>query len=294
MSGKVVDKALTLLRKFPRVSLGNLKDMPGSKPHKVNRRRDAKRGNTHGRGMKGQGARDTLPRIGFEGNNTPFHLLIPKEPYYHRHHVRKEYVPLTLLQLQRMIDLNRVDSNEPIDLSSLCNTGLFRVEPIQKQYGVHLTEEGADMFAAQINIEVQWADELTIAAIERNGGTITTRFFDIPSLMAAVSPKNFFMKGIPIPRCKVPPTDVFKYYTDAKNRGYLANPENIKKARMELSQKYGYELPDIKNDEKFEMLSTRKDPRQIFYGLEPGWIVNLHDETVLKPQGEEHVKYYKS
>ncbi|XP_033738668.1 39S ribosomal protein L15, mitochondrial-like [Pecten maximus] len=294
MAGKVADKAMKLLRTFPRVSLGNLKDMPGSKPHKVNRRRDAKRGNTHGRGQKGQGARDTLPRIGFEGNNTPFYLLIPKEPYYENHHLRREYVPLSLLKLQRMIDLNRVDRSEPIDLTSICNTGLLKVNPIQKQYGVHLTEEGADMFAAQINIEVQWADELTIAAIEKNGGTITTRYFDTPSLMAVVSPKNFFMKGMPIPKCKVPPSDVFKYYTDAKNRGYLADPEKIKDARIELAQKYGYDLPDITNDEKFPMLSERKDPRQIFYGLAPGWIVNLHDETVLKPKGKEHVEYYES
>ncbi|OWF46094.1 39S ribosomal protein L15, mitochondrial-like [Mizuhopecten yessoensis] len=294
MAGKVVDKALSLLRTFPRVSLGNLKDMPGSKPHKVNRRRSVKKGNTHGRGIKGQGARGTLPRIGFEGNNTPFYLMIPKEPYYENHHLRKEYVPVSLLQLQRMIELNRVDSSEPLDLTSICNTGLIRVLPMQKQYGIHLTEEGADIFNAQINIEVQWVSELVIAAIERNGGTITTRFFDTPSLQAVVAPKNFFMKGIPIPKCKIPPTDVFKYYTDAKNRGYLANPREISNARLELAQKYGYELPNIKDDEKFEMLSARKDPRQIFYGLAPGWIVNLQDETVLKPKGKEHVEYYES
>ncbi|XP_069126980.1 large ribosomal subunit protein uL15m-like [Argopecten irradians] len=292
MSGKVAEKALKLLRTFPRVTLGNLKDMPGSRPHRDTRRRSSKRGS--GRGDKGQGARGTLPRIGFEGNNTPFYLQIPKEPYYEKHHLRKEYVPVSLVQLQRMVDLNRVDKNEPIDLTSICNTGLVRVIPEQKQFGIHLTEEGADTFAAQINIEVQWADELTIAAIERNGGTITTRFFDRPSLMAAVAPKTFFMKGLPIPKCKIPPTDVFKYYTDARNRGYLADPEKIKDARIELAQKYGYELPDITNDEKFPMLSTRKDPRQIFYGLAPGWIVNLHDKTVMKPKGKEHVEYYES
>lgn len=65
-------------------------------------------------------------------------------------------------------------------------------------------------------------------------------------------------------------------------------------ARLELAQKYGYVLPDITQDEKYPMLSIRKDPRQIFYGLAPGWIVNLIDKCVLKPKGDKHVQYYES
>jgi len=38
-----------------------------------------------GHGNKGQGQRNTLPRIGFDGSSTPFYLLIPKEPYYEGH-----------------------------------------------------------------------------------------------------------------------------------------------------------------------------------------------------------------
>lgn len=26
-----------------------------------------------------------------------------------------------------------------------------------------------------------------------------------------------------------------------------------------------------------------KDPRQPFFGLEPGWVVNLIDQTIIKP-----------
>ena len=36
-----------------------------------------------------------------------------------------------------------------------------------------------DRFAARVNLEVQWASEQTIAAVERNGGVITTAYFDI-------------------------------------------------------------------------------------------------------------------
>lgn len=42
--------------------------------------------------------------------------------------------------------------------------------------------QGADIFAAKINIEVQRASEGAIAAIERNGGVITNSFYDPISL----------------------------------------------------------------------------------------------------------------
>lgn len=50
-----------------------------------------------------------------------------------------------------------------------------------------------------------------------------------------------------------------------------------------MAQKYGYELPKIENDLNFRMFSEVKDPRQIFFGLQPGWVVNLPDESIIKP-----------
>ena len=40
------------------------------------------------------------------------------------------------------------------------------------------------------------------------------------------------------------------------------------------------------NDEELEMLKMRKDPRQIFFGLQPGSIISLKDEVVIKPQSD--------
>ena len=85
-------------------------------------------------------------------------------------------------------------------------------------------------------------------------------------------------------------TDAIKYYSDAKNRGYLAHPEAIQEERFILAQKYGYELPEITD----EVLKETKDPRQVFYGLEPGWLVNLADKEIYKPQDPELIDYYKS
>ncbi|XP_025778362.1 39S ribosomal protein L15, mitochondrial [Puma concolor] len=107
-------------------------------------------------------------------------------------------------------------------------------------------------------------------------------------------PVPFFLRGQPIPKRMLPPEALVPYYTDAKNRGYLADPAKFPEARLELAKKYGYILPDITKDELFKMLSTRKDPRQIFFGLAPGWVVNMADKKILKPTDENLLKYYSS
>ena len=60
---------------------------------------------------------------------------------------------------------------------------------------------------------------------------------------------------------------------------------------MRTSAQFGYELPDISKDESYEMLIEKKDPRQIYYGLMPGSLVNLYDRTVIKPN-EDYVQDY--
>lgn len=92
----------------------------------------------------------------------------------------------------------------------------------------------------------------------------------------------------------IPPVDAIEYYTNSANRGYLADPEKISRDRLALAQKYGYELPKIEDDSDYPMLVERKDPRQIFYGLNPGWVVNLKDKVILKAQDEELVQFYNS
>jgi large subunit ribosomal protein L15 len=57
---------------------------------------------------------------------------------------------------------------------------------------------------------------------------------------------------------------LYEYYTDPKNRGYLADPEEVRKARIELAQKFGYQLPEFNDDNKKQLLLKQKDPRQIF------------------------------
>lgn len=207
---------------------------------------------------------------------------------------RREYPPLSLLQLQTLIDTDRIDVSVPVDIASIIKSGLYKFHPEQKQFGINLTDEGADIFAAKINIEVQWASEQVIAAIERNGGVIITAYYDPHSLFLLKNPVQFFKTGQAIPRRMIPPPDVIEYYTSAENRGYLADPEKISQERLKLAQKYGYELPQLENDSFYTMLCERKDPRQIFHGLEPGWVVNLKDKCILKPTDKELLRFYSS
>ncbi|KAJ1530688.1 hypothetical protein ONE63_005554 [Megalurothrips usitatus] len=286
------EKALSMLRTLPRVSLYNVAPTPNF-VKKSKRGRGQHGGDTHGAGNKGALARQSYTRTGFEMGNNPYYLRFPNEPYYIGQHLRRQYPPLSLGQLQLMIDTDRINPKKPIDLVQICNTGLYKINVSGLHYGVHLTDDGADNFKAKVNIEVQWASEPVIAAIERNGGTITTAFYDPRCLHALTKAKKFLESGEPIPKRMIPPEDAIKAYTDPKFRGYLADPDKISWERLVLAQKYGYTLPKIEEDPDHEMLTARKDPRQIFFGLEPGWVINLVDRIILKPTDPELKEYYK-
>lgn len=295
MSGagrNTADIAWSMLRALPRISLGNIRNNRNSKEHK--RGRGQHGGDKHGFGNKGSGQRQNFMRLGYETGNNPFYLRFPNEPYYKGHHLRRQYPPLSLLKLQTMIDTDRIDISKPIDLAAVCNTGVYNFEPDQHQFGIHLTDEGADKFKAKVNIEVQWAREPVIAAIERNGGVITTAYYDIDSLWILRKPEKFFQRGEAIPRRMLPPEDAILFYSSPEFRGYLADPEKVSWERLVLSQKYGYKLPRIEEDPDYEMLTERKDPRQIFYGLEPGWVISLRDKTILKPKSKELHEFYRT
>ncbi|KAJ8413288.1 hypothetical protein AAFF_G00092840 [Aldrovandia affinis] len=287
-------KAFDILKTLPRVSLANLRPNPGAKQLERRRGRGAHGGNRSGRGHKGERQRGNRPRLGFEGGQTPFYLVIPKYGYNEGHSRRPQYQPLSLKRLQYLIDLGRVDPSHPIDLTQLVNGRGVTIQPLKRDYGVQLVEEGADIFSAKVNIEVQMASEGVIAAIERNGGVITTGFYDPISLAILCKPVPFFLRGQPIPKRMLPGEEMVPYYTEAQNRGYLADPDQVQRARLELAQKYGYVLPDISKDEVHHMLAMRKDPRQIFFGLAPGWVVNMVEKKILKPTDEKLLRYYNS
>ena len=104
---------------------------------------------------------------------------------------------------------------------------------------------------ARVHLEVQWADEQTIAAVERNGGKITTAYYDLHSVIALSDPYSFLKSGQPIPRRLTPPGNLLKFYINPANRGYLADPAAVEKEKEVLAQKYGYSLPQTPDEELY-------------------------------------------
>lgn len=272
----------SIISRLPRIKLTDLR--PDVKPRKINKQIVVKGRERPRPNIK--------PRIGFAFGKVPFQKKIPKYGYYRDQHLKRQYFPFTLWQLQNMIDLGRIDPNQPIDVNAIANSRIFKMLPSEENYyGVYLLSQGANVFKARVNIEVQIADDLAIAAVEKSGGVISTTFYDRMSFENLVDPVDFFMQGQPIRKRLLPPHDLITYYTDPKKRGYLSDPELVRKERARFAMQYGYDLPDITKDENYEMLCERKDPRQIFYGLSPGWLVNLYEGTVIKPKMEYLEKY---
>ena len=71
-----------------------------------------------------------------------------------------------------------------------------------------MTDEGADRFEAKINIEVQYASEQAIAAVERNGGVIKTAYFNLESVIALSNPLLWFSQGKAVPKRLHPPAGI--------------------------------------------------------------------------------------
>ena len=110
--------------------------------------------------------------------------------------------------------------------------------------------------------------------MERAGGKITCAYYDLHSVVALSDPVKFFKTGAPIPRRLAPPGNMLEFYSGAKNRGYLADPAEVARERLALADKYGYTLTEEQIEDSFDQ---NKDTRQIFYGLQPGWVVNIPD-----------------
>ncbi|XP_073257454.1 large ribosomal subunit protein uL15-like [Porites lutea] len=217
---------LAALRQLPRVALNNIRDLPDAFITKQRKGRGpgSGRGKTSGRGHKGQGQRNTKPRLGFEGGNTPFYLAVPKHGF--KNTKQKFFSPLNLNRLQFFIDSGRLNPKEPITMYHLWRSGAVggRIKD-----GVKLLGTGKTWFQANVDIEVSQASKTAIEAIEKQGGKITCAHYNRLGLRVLLKPEKF--EGRPIPRRARPPNKLMEYYTNPKNRGYLADPVELEKAR---------------------------------------------------------------
>jgi len=225
-----VERSLKFLAHMPRVSMANIRDFYGAKKKKKRRGRGDK---TAGKGHKGQGQHQGTmkPYLGFEGGQSPFYRNAPKHHMLAPGHVKKlQFATLNLNRIQYFIDCGRIDPSKPITFNILKNSNLITGN---SRDGVRLKGEGHTWFQGKIDIEVTRASQDAIAAIERNGGRVKCVWHDPVTLqhkMSATPSKNF--RHVP-PVAKRPNERLLLYYANPYNRGYLANPEEIEKSRLD-------------------------------------------------------------
>ncbi|XP_057308589.1 50S ribosomal protein L15-like [Hydractinia symbiolongicarpus] len=222
-----VERNLKYLKDMPRVGVNNIRDFKGAfkKKKRVGRGPGSGKGKTAGKGHKGQGQRGTLPRIGFEGGQTPFYRLVPKHGFTNKR-FKKEYNPVHLNTIQYFIDSKRIDPDEKITMETLWKSGAVsgRIKD-----GVKLLGAGCTWFDGTINIEVSRASQNAIQAVERNGGRVKCVYHDRIALRALLKPEKYDI----IPRPARPGNKHILFYSDPNNRGFLADPVEIEKKRNE-------------------------------------------------------------
>ena len=81
-------------------------------------------GKTSGKGHKGQKARSGVAIKGFEGGQMPIHRRLPKRGF--KNIFRKEYVPINLGVIQKLINEKKISAEKPLDLDALLKVGLLK------------------------------------------------------------------------------------------------------------------------------------------------------------------------
>ncbi|CAD5210949.1 unnamed protein product [Bursaphelenchus xylophilus] len=282
------ERAAKYVEQAPRIRLDDLRDNPGAR---VKGRLVKAQIHNQGGHTVGELQRAAKPPLGWVWGDfyKPWQRRFPGEKHFNGDvNIRREYIPLSLIELQRLIDLNWLDTSRTIDVTQIFNTKRLKLDPDLRQFGIDLTDEGAEVFTTPIDIEVQWASQTVISAIEKVGGRIRLAYYDLESLRAAIDPKAFFESGTPIPRRKQPPHSLMNFYRNPKTRGYLADENEIRAASEELANIVGYKYEPRHIDSPH-----RKSPSQIFAGLEPGSLVSLVDKKVFRPTNPVHEAFYK-
>jgi large subunit ribosomal protein L15 len=157
------------------VKLHELRPPDGArhKTQRVGRGTGSGRGKTSGRGQKGQNARGSGFRLGFEGGQMPLAQRLPKLGGF-KNPFKKVYAVVNLTKL------NRFEDGATVEPSSFAAAGLARA-------GVAVKVLGTGTLRRRLDITAHAASEAARAAIEARGGRLTIVGADV-SLEEAAKP----------------------------------------------------------------------------------------------------------
>jgi large subunit ribosomal protein L15 len=143
------------------VKLHELRPPDGArhKTQRVGRGTGSGRGKTSGRGQKGQNARGSGFRLGFEGGQMPLAQRLPKLGGF-KNPFKKVYAVVNLTKL------NRFEDGSTVELVTFAAAGLARE-------GIAIKVLGTGTLRRRLDITAHAASETARAAIEARGGRLT-------------------------------------------------------------------------------------------------------------------------
>ena len=144
-------------------TLTNLK----TKKIRVGRGIGSGKGKTSGRGVKGQKSRSGVAIKSFEGGQMPLYRRLPKRGFKPLN--KNDVAVINLGELQNLIDNNKINADEKININTLKKTKLFR-KSINK---FKVLSNGN--FKSKIDIEADYSSKTAKEKIEKAGGQITVK-----------------------------------------------------------------------------------------------------------------------
>ena len=121
-------------------------------------------GKTSGKGHKGQKARSGVAIKGFEGGQMPIHRRLPKRGF--KNIFRKQYVPINLGIIQKLIDEKKISVEKPLDLETLLKVGLLK----KKNNNIKILAKGE--FKSKLKFIGFNFSKNAKNIIEKNGGNV--------------------------------------------------------------------------------------------------------------------------
>jgi large subunit ribosomal protein L15 len=208
--------------------LGNLSPAPGAtrQRNRVGRGPGSGRGKTSGRGQKGQKARGKV-KSWFEGGQTPITKLFPKIGF--RSQVPKpEFINLS--DIQRLIDIGRLDCSRPITMRELYRTRFFS----NLDDGIKILAGTTNKFTAKIDISTTSATKGAIDRIEQLGGSYRAEYYTPLGMKTLTRPEAILRKFGRIPlRARPVDRKSIEYYRDPERRGYLVGAPGAPKIKKQ-------------------------------------------------------------
>ena len=122
------------------------------------------KGKTSGRGHKGQKSRSGSTINGFEGGQMPIHRRLPKRGF--KKYNRKIYKIINLGDLQKSIDIGKIDASKLIDTSAILASGLIS----SQKDGIRLLARGK--ITSKVEIQVTGASTAAIEDVKKAGGNV--------------------------------------------------------------------------------------------------------------------------